>query len=134
MQHFRENPKIAHLIFILEMRTFHFRFETFNFHVHEHLIVHLVFTELSRPRARGSLGPVGPEAGAGTRLAGMRQASQGSFERLYRNEILQVNMRLKALAEIYTMHSFAQLCNLNSLSEIANLFLLNIANSANLLI
>ena len=32
--------------------------------------------------------------------------------RLDRSEILQVNMRLKALAEIYTMHSFAQLCNL----------------------
>ena len=31
--------------------------------------------------------------------------------RLYRNEILQVNMRLKALVEIYTMHSFAQLQN-----------------------
>ena len=30
--------------------------------------------------------------------------------RLYRNGILQVNMRLKALAEIYTMHSFAQRC------------------------
>ena len=29
--------------------------------------------------------------------------------RLYRNEILQGNMRLKALAEIYTMHSFALL-------------------------
>ena len=29
--------------------------------------------------------------------------------RLYRNEILQENVRLKALAEIYTMHSFAQL-------------------------
>ena len=29
--------------------------------------------------------------------------------RLYRNEIVQVNMRLKALAEIYTMHSFARL-------------------------
>ena len=29
--------------------------------------------------------------------------------RLYRNEILQENMRLKALAEIYTMHSFAEL-------------------------
>ena len=29
--------------------------------------------------------------------------------RLYRKEILQENMRLKALAEIYTMHSFAQL-------------------------
>ena len=27
--------------------------------------------------------------------------------RLYRNEMLQVNMRLKALAEVYTMHSFA---------------------------
>ena len=35
--------------------------------------------------------------------------------RLYRNQILQENMRLKALAEIYTMHSFAQLCNLNFL-------------------
>ena len=31
--------------------------------------------------------------------------------RLYRNEILQEHMRLKALAEIYTMHSFAQLYN-----------------------
>ena len=29
--------------------------------------------------------------------------------RLYRSQVLQVNMRLKALAEIYTMHSFAQL-------------------------
>ena len=29
--------------------------------------------------------------------------------RLYRNEILQVNMHSKALAEIYTMHSFALL-------------------------
>ena len=28
---------------------------------------------------------------------------------LYRSQILQVNMHLKALAEIYTMHSFAQL-------------------------
>ena len=33
--------------------------------------------------------------------------------RLYRSQFLQENMRLKALAEIYTMHSFAQLCNLN---------------------
>ena len=29
--------------------------------------------------------------------------------RLYRSKILQENMRLKALAEIYTMHSFASL-------------------------
>ena len=40
-------------------------------------------------------------------ISGMRQILQGSFERLYRNEILQVNMSLKALTEIYTMHSFA---------------------------
>ena len=33
--------------------------------------------------------------------------------RLCRSQILQVSMRLKALTEIYTMHSFAQLCNLN---------------------
>ena len=32
--------------------------------------------------------------------------------RLYRSQILQENMRWKALAEIYTMHSFVQLCNL----------------------
>ena len=37
--------------------------------------------------------------------------------RLYRKEILQENNRWKALAEIFTMHSFAQLCNLNFLSN-----------------
>ena len=39
-QRFWENPKIAHLIlnFVLEMRTFDFRFE-------KHLIFHLIFTE-----------------------------------------------------------------------------------------
>ena len=41
------------------------------------------------------------------------QARPGKLDRarsrLYRSQILQVNMRLKALAEIYTMHSFAQL-------------------------
>ena len=31
--------------------------------------------------------------------------------RLYRNQILQENMRWKALAEIYTMHSFAPFWN-----------------------
>ena len=45
MQQFWENPKIAHLIFVLEMRTFNFRFE-------KHLIFHLIFTELSSPRCR----------------------------------------------------------------------------------
>ena len=42
--------------------------------------------------------------------------------RPYRNEILQENIRLKALAEIYTMRSFAQLCNLKFLSKIAIFF------------
>ena len=41
---------------------------------------------------------------------------------LYRRQILQRNMRLKALAEIYIMHSFAQLCNLNLLSKFCQQF------------
>ena len=32
--------------------------------------------------------------------------------RLYRSRLLQPNIRLKALAEIYTMHSFAPFFNL----------------------
>ena len=56
--------------------------------------------------------------------------------RLYRSEILQENVRLKALAEIYTMHSFAQLCNLNFLSKFCQRFgkflRNNSANFANL--
>ena len=40
---------------------------------------------------------------------GRANARQGSFEALYRGQILQANMRLKALAKIYTMHCFAQL-------------------------
>ena len=51
--------------------------------------------------------------GSGLRLVGRLAAPCGKLyrarSRLYRNEILQVNMRLKALAEIYTIHSFAQL-------------------------
>ena len=42
--------------------------------------------------------------------------------RLYRGQILQENMRLKALAEIYTMHSFAQLCNLIVCQNFAKTF------------
>ena len=34
---------------------------------------------------------------------------QRALSRPYRSEILQLNMRLKALAEIYTKHCFAQL-------------------------
>ena len=36
-----------------------------------------------------------------------------SRSRLYRRQFLQVNTRWKALAEIYTMHSFAPFSNLN---------------------
>ena len=48
---------------------------------------------------------------AAARKRGVGQTWQGSFERLYRSQILQKNMRLKALAEIYTMHSFAPFWN-----------------------
>ena len=59
------------------------------------------------------------------RTLGSAGCSAGLYRarsRLYRSQILQENMRLKALAEIYTMHSFAQLCNLNFLSKICQHF------------
>ena len=39
---------------------------------------------------------------------------RGARSRLYRRRILQVNTRWKALAEIYTMHSFGPFFNLKS--------------------
>ena len=42
--------------------------------------------------------------------------------RLYRSRFLQVNTRWKALAEIYTMHSFAPLSDLKISLKIAELF------------
>ena len=48
---------------------------------------------------------------AGDGLAGAVTARSGKLDRarsrLHRSQMLQVNMRLKALAEIYTKHSFA---------------------------
>ena len=38
------------------------------------------------------------------------ETGHGSRSRLYRRQNLQVNTRWKALAEIYTMHSFAPFC------------------------
>ena len=61
-----------------------------------------------------------------TRRAGKRYRAHS---RLYRSQILRVDTHLKALAEIYTIHYFAQLCNLNFLSK--NRFLQNVATSAN---
>ena len=59
----------------------------------------------------------GPAESLPLRPHGRRLVSAGcgklyrARSRPYRNEILRVNMRLKALVEIYTMHSFAQLQN-----------------------
>ena len=56
-------------------------------------------------------------AESGQTLPGSFSAAAAAVDRtrsrLYRSQILQVNMRSKARAEIYTAHSFAQLCNLN---------------------
>ena len=46
-------------------------------------------------------------------FAEMCRTARCSFERLYRSQMLQVNTRWKARAEIYTMHSFAPFSNLN---------------------
>ena len=93
-------------------------------------------TEQSRP-AQGEwhqhrrAEPAPPEGRPGDRLrqAGVQGLPGGQADRepliglerarsrLYRGQILQQNMRWKALAEIYTMHSFAQLCNLKNLSN-----------------
>ena len=60
---------------------------------------------------------------AGRRLAQFRlHELYTARSRPYRSEILQENMRLKVLAEIYTMHSFAQLYNLNFLSKFTIFF------------
>ena len=45
----------------------------------------------------------------------------GARSRLYRSQILQVNIGWKALAEIYTMHSFAPFSNLNVSLKIAEI-------------
>ena len=45
---------------------------------------------------------------------------------LYRSQILQQNMRWKALAEIYTMHSFAPVSNLKNFVKFCNFFLANL--------
>ena len=54
-----------------------------------------------------------------TRRAGKLNKARSQ---LYRSQILQENMRWKALAEIYTMHSFAQICNRNFLSKFCEKF------------
>ena len=64
---------------------------------------------LATSRAELAEGPARSSGGAGC-IAWSGKLDRAR-SRLYRSQILQVlvNMRLKALAEIYTMHSFAQL-------------------------
>merc|ERR1712182_48573 len=47
---------------------------------------------------------------------------RGARSRLYRRRFLQVNIRWKALAEIYTMHSFAPFSNLHFFCELLMIF------------
>ena len=56
---------------------------------------------------------VGLRVGGGVGMGGIRYGFRRARSRLYRNQILQVNTRWKALAEIYTMHFFAPFSNLN---------------------
>ena len=64
------------------------------------------------PAPPGASGCPGASAtwGIGTRRAGKLCKAHS---RRYRSQILQVKTRWKALAEIYTMHSFAPFSNLN---------------------
>ena len=67
-------------------------------------------------RRRCAAGRAEPSGGASEGI-GSRDAANFTglvldYIETYRNENLQENMRLKALAEIYTMHSFALLCSL----------------------
>ena len=70
-------------------------------------------------RAAGRGGGGGGPAPGGARF---RSKLYRARSRLCRSQILQLNMRWKALAEIYTMHSFAQLCNRNFLSKFCQIF------------
>ena len=62
--------------------------------------------ELAGAQSVGKLAVEKETWGICTRRAGKLNKAR---YRLYRSQMLQVNMRWKALAEIYTLHSFAQL-------------------------
>ena len=78
------------------------------------------FSRLVEKRRRSLRSPAlerRPNRAEAEPMLGLTQLSnyltlKGSFSPVSKPN-LQENMRLKALAKIYTMHSFAQLCNLN---------------------
>ena len=77
------------------------------------------------------------ERGGRGRYGGIRFGFRRARSRLYRSQILQVNTRWKALAEIYTMHSFAPFSNLNFFVKncwIFCWFLQNVAKFARMLL
>ena len=84
------------------------------------------------PSARPTGAPATPVGANTLRWHALAAARSGKLyrarSRLYRGQSLQVNMRLKALAEIYTMHSFAQLCTLKILPKILPKIFANLAN------
>ena len=75
--------------------------------------------KFARPYSRSPLTPSGQVHEEGGRLVLIPSRDRGvaagcgklyrARSRLYRNEILQENIRLKALAEIYTMHSIFEI-------------------------
>ena len=76
----------------------------------------LVAAENEQPRSNKRLWWTRSDASALSKLNSWRLLKlikiKSARSRLYRSRILQVNTRWKALAEIYTMHSFAPLSNL----------------------
>ena len=72
-----------------------------------------VRSKTSRRRASLSQPPLGQTcADASKKTCPMFTGLYRACSRLYRSQFLQVNMRWKALAEIYTIHSFAPFFNL----------------------
>ena len=77
-----------------------------------------VCTPIQKGTVDESLGAARTDASALSKLTSWRLLKlikiKSARSRLYRSRILQVNTHWKALAEIYTMHSFAPLSNLKN--------------------
>ena len=76
------------------------------------LKLELAARERAEADAAGAEVPLEPPAQSRASLFFRAAKLWRARSRLYRSQILQVNTRWKALAEIYTMHSFAPVSNL----------------------